>query len=144
LGEKIHRQNVLDVLKDGWGGYIGKFQDLSPDARLVFLEKQGYRRLADLLAHIVGWWETGLQAIQMYQTDPDARQPVIDVDSFNARAVEKVSGQTEEEVIRLFEATRCRFVEVVTNLSEEEFQDARIINQINMELIGHLEDHKIS
>lgn len=142
--EKIARQNVLVVLTKDWGNYVSKFQGLSPEAQAAFLKKQGYQRLADLLSHIVAWWEVGLQAIENFRTDPDARQPEIDVDPFNAKAVEKVRNTTDAEVIQSFEKMRRKFVDCVTNLSEDDFQDERIVNQIKIELINHLEEHKIS
>ncbi len=141
--EEITQQSVLAVLTRDWGSYIGKFQSLSPETQAAFLKKQGYQKLADLLAHIAAWWEVGLQAIENFRTDLDARQPEIDVDPFNARAVEKVRNATDGEVIQAFEKMRRKFVDCVTNLSENDFQDERIVNQIKMELINHLEDHKI-
>ena len=141
--EKIDRQNVLAVLTNEWGNYVSKYQSLSPEEQSALLKKQGYPRLADLLAHIAAWWEVGLQAIQNFRTDPDAKQPEIDVDSFNARAVEKVRNTTEGEVIQSFEKMRRKFLDCVTDLSEADFQNEKIVNQIKMELINHLEDHCI-
>ena len=140
---KITRQDVLDILTNDWGNYVSKFQSLSPEAKSAFLEKQGYKRLADLLSHIMAWWEVGLQAIENFRTAPDYKQPEIDVDVFNARAVEKVHNLTDRNVIQSFEEMRRKFVDVVTNLTDNDFQNDKIVNQINMEFIGHLEDHRI-
>ena len=141
--ETINRQNVLDVLDNEWGNYASNFQRLTPDAQAAFLEKQGYKRLADLLSHIAAWWEEGIKAIGNFRTDPDARQPDIDVDIFNARAMEKVRDGGDDEVIQFFEKMRRKFVEVVMDLSDSDFRNERIVNQIKMELINHLEDHRI-
>jgi hypothetical protein len=141
--ETINRQNVLDVLDNEWGNYVSTFQRLSPDAQAAFLKKQGYKRLADLLSHVAAWWEEGMKAIGIFRTDPDARQPDIDVDIFNAGAVEKVRDACDDEVIQSFEKMRRKFVEVVTALSESDFRNERTVNQIKMELINHLEDHRI-
>ena len=141
--EKITRQSVLDLLNGEWADYVDQFQHLPPTIQATFLEKQGYQRLADLLAHIVAWWEEGMQAIQRYKSNPAARQPEIDVDSFNARAVEKVHGISDAEEVRAFEEARCKFVEMVKKLSEDDFKDERVQNQIKWELINHLEDHRI-
>jgi hypothetical protein len=141
--DEITRQNVLNLLNGDWADYVSRFQGLSPIVQAGFLEKQGYKRLVDLLAHIVAWWEEGLQAIQRYRNDPAARQPEIDVDSFNARAVEQARGVSEAEEIRVFENTRCKFTEVVKGLSEGDFEDERVLNQIKWELVNHLEDHRI-
>jgi hypothetical protein len=137
------RESAAAVLANGWGRYISDFQRLSPQEQAAFLNKQGYARLGDLLAHIQAWWETGLQAIESYRRDPQARMPEIDVDSFNARAVEAVRTKSEVEIVRTFEEMRSRFVEVLEGLSDGEFKDPRILKQIEMELIGHWEDHKI-
>jgi hypothetical protein len=141
--DKITRQSVLDLMAGDWADYVARFQSLPPAAQAAFLEKQGYKRLADLLAHIVAWWEVGLQAIQLYRSDPAAGQPGIDVDSFNARAVEQVRAVSEAEEIRVFEDARRRFVDVVKQLSEDDFKDERVLNQIRMELVNHLADHRI-
>jgi hypothetical protein len=139
----ITRKSVLDLLRGDWANYVGRFQGLSPVGQAAFLEKQGYKRLADLLAHIVAWWDEGLQAIQRFQTDPAARQSEIDVDSFNARAVEAVQSMSDADEIRAFEDTRLRFIEVVNALSEDDFGDKRVLNQIRWELVNHLEEHRI-
>ena len=142
--DEITQQNVLTVLNEEWGNYVGKFKSLSPEAQAVFLEKQGYKRLADLLAHIAAWWEQGLLALMSYKSDPDASQPEMDVDAFNANAVEKVRGLSEAEVVQSFEKMRRKFAGVISELSDDDFQDERITNQIRMELVNHLEDHRIN
>jgi hypothetical protein len=141
--DQITRQAVLDLLNGDWADYVARFQVLPPAAQAACLEKQGYKRLTDLLAHIVAWWEEGMHAIQRYKNDPAARQPEIDVDGFNARAVENVGSVSEAEEIYVFEEARRKFVEVVQKLSGEDFKDERVLNQIKWELVNHLEDHRI-
>jgi hypothetical protein len=143
MTENITRQSVLNLLNGDWADYVARFQGLTPSVQAAFLERQGYKRLADLLAHIVAWWDVGLQAIQRYKRDPAARQTEIDVDSFNARAVEKVRAVTEAEEIKIFEAARRKFVETVQTLSDDDFKDERILNQVRWELVNHLADHRI-
>ena len=141
--ETITRQAVLELLDGDWAKYVPRFQKLPSATQTEFLQQQGYQRLADLLAHIVGWWEVGLQNIQAYRRDPAARQPEVDVDSFNARAVEQVRDVSDAEEMRLFEAARRKFVECVRSLSEADFQDERVLNQLRWELVNHLEEHRI-
>jgi hypothetical protein len=138
--DTITRQSVLDLLAGDWADYVPRFQALPPAVRAAFLEQQGYKRLADLLAHIVAWWEVGLQAIPRYQSDPAARLAEIDVDSFNARAVEQVRAVSESDEIRIFEDARRKFVDVVKQLSDDDFKDERILTQIRWELVNHLAD----
>ena len=141
--DKITRQSLLDLLNGDWANYVSRFQGLSPAARAVFLEKQGYKRLADLLAHIAAWWEVGLENIGTYRRDPAFRQPEIEVDDFNASAVQRVRARSDFDEIKTFEAARLNFIKVVKGLSEADFQDERVLDQIRMELVNHLEEHRI-
>jgi hypothetical protein len=141
--DTITRQSVLDLLAGDWADYVPHFQALSPAAQAAFLQQQGYKRLADLLAHIISWWEYGMQAIPRYHSDPAARLAEIDVDSFNARAVERVRGVSENEEIRVFEEARRKFIDFTKQLSDEDFNDERILTQYKWELVNHLEDHRI-
>ena len=57
--------------------------------------------------------------------------------------MEKVHGISDAEEIQIFEKARHKFVEFVKELSEDDFKDERVQNQIKWELINHLEDHRI-
>ena len=134
---------MLDLLSGDWADYVPHFQSLSPVARAAFLQQQGYKCLVDLLAHIVAWWEYGMQAIPRYHSDPAARLAEIDVNSFNARAVAQVHGVSESEEIRVFEEARHKFIDLTRQLPDEDFMDERILTQYKWELVGHLEEHRI-
>jgi hypothetical protein len=141
--DSITRQSSLDLLAGDWANYVPRFQALPPAAQAAFLQQQGYKRLADLLAHIVAWWEVGMQAIPRYRSDPAAQLAEIDVDSFNARAVEQVRAVPEAEEIKVFEAARRKFAELVMKMTDDDFKDERILTQIKWELVNHLADHQI-
>jgi hypothetical protein len=138
------RQQALDALQNEWGTYVERFHSLAPQERAAFLEKQGYRRFADLLAHIMAWWQDGIGCIGRYKIDRGFEHPAIDVDVYNARAVEKVAGRGESEVIADFESMRRKFVDCVGALGDADLQDGRIAKQLEMELLGHYEEHKIA
>jgi hypothetical protein len=55
--DTITRQSVITLLNEDWAEYVARFQKLPSSAQAAFLEKQGYKRLADLLAHIAAWWK---------------------------------------------------------------------------------------
>ena len=139
----ITRQSVLALLVGDWANYVARFQALPPADQAAFLQQQGYKRLADLLAHIVAWWEVGMQAIPRYQADPAAKLLEIDVDSFNARAVEQVQAVSEAGEIMVFEAARRKFLDLSNQLTDEDFRDERILTQFKWELVNHLEEHRI-
>ncbi|MGE5776292.1 MAG: hypothetical protein ACM33V_08730 [Chloroflexota bacterium] len=137
------QQHVLDILQGDWAEYVEKLRRLSPQARSTFLASQGYARLADLLAHITAWWQVGYQSIERYLVDPAAQPGKYDVDAFNARAVAGVAGLDEAHIIGSFERMRSFLVDFVKNLPETAFEDARVVNQLNMEFTGHLGEHRL-
>ncbi len=139
----LTRQQVLNVLQEDWGSYVQRFHSLPPQAQAAFLEAQGYARLADLLAHILAWWEVGFQSIKRYLDDPQARPGEYEVDAFNAAAVAKVGGLSEESVVASFEAMRADLCDFVQSLPAAAFENAQVLSQLNMELIGHLHDHDL-
>ena len=141
--DSITRQSVLDLLAGDWADYVACFQALPPAAQAAFLQQQGFKRLADLLAHIVAWWEVGMQAIPRFQSDPAARPAEIEVDRFNAQAVEQVRTVSDGEEIQVFEEVRHKFSDFVRRLSVDDFKDERILTQFKWELVSHLEDHRI-
>jgi hypothetical protein len=139
----LTRQAVLDILQEDWATYVQRYRCLSPDARSAFLGQQGYARFADLLSHLVAWWEVGYHAIESYLADPAFQPKEYNVDAFNAEAVTKVVGIDEEAVVEAFEKMRCFLLEFVKALPDTAFENEKVVNQFNMELVGHLSDHNI-
>ena len=139
----LTRQEFLNTLQGDWKTYVQRFQGLSPQAQSAFLVKQGYARFADLLSHLIAWFEVGHQAVERYLADPQSQPKEYDVDAFNADAVAKVAGFDEEHVIESFEKMRIFMLEYVKALPETAFEDERVVNQLDMELVGHLSGHNI-
>jgi hypothetical protein len=139
----VVRKQYLDVLKQDWGTYVKRYRLLSDNGRRRFLSAQGYSRFADLLAHFIAWWQEGMRKGNLMLEDPIFRPPEIDIDEFNARAVERFSGMNEPEVERTFEATRQEFAGWVRKLPEKAFEDKRITDWLHMDILGHLEEHQI-
>lgn len=138
---ELTREQTLDALENGWGTYVRRFKQLSPAEQEEFLRKQGYARLADLLAHVLAWWTNGHRRTQEYLVNPDLPPEEYDVDDFNANAVKLFRSTPEEEVIRLFEEKRAAWVALVKSLPAEAFQNEKIRARVHIELIGHLEEH---
>ncbi len=140
---ELTREQVFDALQYGWGTYVARFRRLSPAAQATFLVKQGYARLADLLAHVVAWWREGQQAIQSMLDDPNFQSPSYDVDAFNAQAVASYRDLGEPAVIVAFESARQAWLALVADLSEDAFQSQKITERLHIELIGHLAEHDV-
>jgi hypothetical protein len=137
------RQDILNILQEDWGTYVGRFRGLPPEAQSTFLAEQGYDRFADLLSHIIAWWEIGHQAIEGYLTDPQFQPNEYDVDAFNAEAVAKAGGLDDVKVIESFEKMRGFLFEYVKALPGNVFENEKVVNQFNLELVGHLSEHDI-
>lgn len=139
----LTRQQVLDILQGDWATYVARFHRLAPEAQSAFLTQQGYARFADLLAHIRAWWEVGQQTIEHYLAEPQYQVPEYAVDAFNAAAVARVQHLDEPAVVQAFEQTRQFLVDFTRRLPEAAFADERVVDQFNMELVGHLNDHQL-
>ena len=137
------RQEVLNILQEDWATYVQRFRCLSPEAQSTFPAEQGYARFADLLSHIIAWWEVGYHAVERYLTDPEFQPRQYDVDAFNAEAVAKAGGLDEDNVIESFEKMRGFLVEFVKALPDTAFENEKVVKQFNMEFVGHLSDHNI-
>ena len=140
------RGQVLATLQNDWATYAERFHHLSPEAQATFLARQGYARLADLLAHITAWWTEGSRAIEDLLIDPDAVKHLkdYDVDAFNAQAVSSVRELEETAVIESFEAMRQRMVRLVMSLPEAAFQQKRLADRLRIEVIGHYAEHALA
>jgi hypothetical protein len=139
----LSRKDILDTLQTGWGTYVQRFQKMSPAAQTAFLKQQGYARLADLLAHVVAWWEVGHHAIDNYLSNPAFVPPGYNVDSFNAEAVAGVSGVDEHTMIESFEKARISLIAYIRSLPDAAFENEKVVNQFNMDVIGHLQEHAL-
>jgi hypothetical protein len=139
----VTREQLLDGLQAGWGTYVQRFNDLSPDQQTTYLQQQGYACFGDLLAHVTAWWSDGQQSISTLLVRPDTPPKEYDVDAFNARAVAQSQGLSEPELILRFDETRAAMQKVVDDLPEEAMQNPRINKRLSVEIIGHLEEHAL-
>ncbi|MCL4560474.1 MAG: hypothetical protein M1281_07665 [Chloroflexi bacterium] len=140
----LTRAQCLTGLETGWGTYVERFRRLSPPEQAAWLKQQGYTRLADLLGHVIAWWEQAIPDIECKIADPGFQSPDVDVDTFNARAVQRFSAFDEAAVIRLFEAQRRAMLDLVLRLPERAFGDKNLRDRLHIEIIGHLEEHEIA
>jgi hypothetical protein len=140
---EITRDMIMDTLREKWGPYVERFQRLSPDEQRVFLVRQGYPHLRGLLGHVIAWWELGKYSIEQILIDPAYKGTDIDVDLFNARAIERFSGESDDAVIAAFEKMRSTMLDFVKGLPQEAFLNKRINERLYIEFIDHFEEHLI-
>jgi hypothetical protein len=144
MENNITRDSILDCLTQNWGEYVSKIKGLEDKEQRLFLKQQGYARLLDLLAHITAWWQDGMQKVAAFQQDANYQPPAVNVDVYNAAAVKSVKDRSEEAVIDSFETTRLQFIELAQMLSDADLKNPKITRQLEMEIIGHYQEHKIN
>ena len=136
-------REVIHVLEEGWGVYVRQFNALSSEEQAAFLEKQGFERFHDLLAHVIGWWEEGLRIITGILDDPSFTWEDRDVDAYNRELIEKFRSWSEEDLLLHYENVREAFLNLVADLSEDALANEDIHYWLKEDVITHLEDHKI-
>jgi len=139
----VLREQLVKVLEQDWGTYVKRYRLLPENDRRRFLSAQGYPRFADLLAHIIAWWEKGMRKGKIMLEDPGFRPLEFDVDEFNARAVMRFFRMDEPGVMRVFESARQDLTGWIAQLPEKGFQDKRMTEWLHMDVLGPLEEHQI-
>jgi hypothetical protein len=135
------QEQLLACLQNDWGSYLPRFERFSAEQQVAFLKKQGYARFGDLLAHVIAWWQEAFPAIENMLEDPAYRSPDVDVNAFNAQAVANFSELDEPAIILSFETLRAAWLDLVSALPDEAFQDPRICHRLHIEIIGHFHEH---
>lgn len=140
----VSRERVLEALERGWGEYGAAYDHLSAEDQSEFVHRQGYERFADVLAHVIAWWNEGRLLITAFLNDPRYKPGERDVESFNAKAVEAFAGSSEDDVRRVFEEARKSMIAFVLELPPEAFESERVMALLNSEIVDHLAEHSLS
>lgn len=140
---KISRAQFVDILQNKWANYIDQFNQLSPQQQKLFLNQQGYARLADLLAHITAWWADAAANIERMRADPLLPNPDYDIDAFNAGAVQKAAGLSESAVIKAYQAQLLAMLALLDSLSDAQLDAENINTRLYYEIIMHWSEHEI-
>lgn len=132
---------VVDTLQREWGDYVEEYRALTGERQQAFLSKQGYARFADLLAHIIAWWEQGISVIE--SASPDDPCEVEDVDAFNASAVERYRALDEPAVQSQYENTRLTLANLVDMLPGEILGRSNVNTWLRADVLEHYFEHAI-
>ncbi len=133
---------VLDTLQREWAGYAERFHGLTEEQK-EFLEKQGFPRFRDLVAHIVAWREEGLRLIDGVAKDPAHRMPEFDTDAFNAQVVELFGQMGEADVWKRYEAARGALIELLINLPDMTYEQREVQAWLHSDVLEHYFDHAV-
>ena len=76
-------------MEDEWGTYLERFNRLPVDEQSTRVKQQGYEQFRDILAHILAWWDEGMEVILALAEGREFERRKYDFDAFNAEAVAK-------------------------------------------------------
>jgi hypothetical protein len=140
---KVTIHQLLDALQTGWGQYVAGFERLSPAEQAAFLQRQGYSRFHDLLAHICAWWEETLEVVTAILEVRDLPERHYNVDAFNATAIAKFQDWKESDLLTHYENLREALLYLMAELPEEALTNRRIAGWLHASVIEHLDEHRL-
>jgi hypothetical protein len=138
----ISRNEFITSLEKDWKCFVERYTTLPPKKRQAYLTRQGYPDLGALLAHILAWWMDGQQVVEEMRGNPALSLANYDVNTFNARAVEKFQDVDEQTMIQMFEAQRAAMLDLVSRLEERELKQENINTRLYYEIIMHWKEHE--
>ena len=82
----ITKQRTLDFIEYEWGTYVERFQRLPQDVQERRVRNMGYESFRDMLAHILAWWDEGMEVVRAIAEEREFERKKYDFDAFNAEA----------------------------------------------------------
>ena len=82
-----YKQRTLNFLEIEWGTYIERFTRWPAEQGLKRVEAQGYQQLRDMLAHIVAWWQEGMEIILAIAEEREYERKKYDFDSLGCNSI---------------------------------------------------------
>ncbi|HZJ24325.1 MAG TPA: hypothetical protein VFD54_13495, partial [Anaerolineales bacterium] len=87
----ITKQRTLDYVDIEWANYVERFSRLPVEEQAERVRKQGYEQFRDILAHVLAWWDEGMDVILALAEGSEFERRKYDFDAFNAEAVARYS-----------------------------------------------------
>lgn len=137
----ITKQRALDYVDLEWGTYVERFQRLPGEEQQKRLRKMGYESLRDLLAHVLAWWDEGMDIILAIAQERPFERKRYDFDLFNAEAVAKYAAWDEAKFMAQFETTRRKMGADLESIDEAVFENRRVKSWVRGILIFHAREH---
>ncbi|MBI5952108.1 MAG: ClbS/DfsB family four-helix bundle protein [Chloroflexi bacterium] len=138
------KQRTLDFLEIEWATYIERFNRLPPAEGLKRVNGQGYERFRDMLAHIVAWWEEGMDIILAIAEEREFERKKYDFDIFNAEAVATYKNRDEKEFLAHFEQVRQKSIADLKSMNEAAWENRRVRGWVNGIFIDHAREHLVA
>lgn len=138
------KQRTLNFLQIEWGTYVERFNHLPPEEGLRRVNEQGYERFRDMLAHILAWWEEGMDIILAIAEGREYERKKYDFDVFNAEAVAKYKSWDEVEFLARFQQTRLKAIADLKSMDEAAWDNKRVRSWVNGIFISHAREHMVA
>lgn len=132
---------VTDMLEREWAGAVARFQALPEDQQAAFLQKQGFARFRDLIAHVLAWWDEGIRLFEAGGNS--AVGDIPDVDAFNAAAVAKYDTWDEPALFAEYEVMRQTLINLADSLPDEVYQKPNVQDWLRSDVLQHYYDHAV-
>ena len=139
----ITKQRTLNYVEIEWQSYIERFNRLPEDEQAKRVRQQGYKQFRDILAHVLAWWDEGMEVILALAEEREFQRKKYDFDAFNAEAVEKYRSWDEAEFLSQFEETRQKMGADLRSMDEAVFEKPRVKSWIRGILINHAREHLV-
>lgn len=140
----ITRQRALEYVEIEWGSYVERFYNLPEKERNQRVKDMGYESFRDLLAHILGWWEEGMDIILAIAEERQYERKKYDFDVFNAESVARYKSWNDKEFMAQFEKTRQKMGTDLRSMKEAAFENRRVKTWIQGIIIHHAREHLIT
>jgi hypothetical protein len=127
-----------------WGTYVERFQHLPEAKQKTRIRKNGYESFRDMLAHILAWWQEGMEIIHAIAGEREFERKKYDFDLFNAEAVAKYKSWNEAEFMVYFEKTRQEMEADLGSMPESLFENRRVRSWLNGIVFQHAREHLVA
>lgn len=138
------KQRALNFLEIEWATYIERFNRWPVEEGMKRAEAQGYQQFRDMLAHVLAWWEEGMEIILAIAEEREYARKKYDFDAFNAEAVAKYKDWDESEFLAHFEKMRQKVVTDLKSMNETAWENRRVRTWVNGIFIGHAREHLVA
>ncbi len=133
-------RTLLKALGDGWQAYLPAVSALGEEARRAYMDRQGYQRLRDLLAHATAWNEETLGVVAVLQRGGAIQR--YDADAFNAQALARFRLYSGAEVEQRFTQANTALSRLLAVLPESALEQQSVYVWLVMTIVEHFNEHR--
>jgi hypothetical protein len=131
-------------MQEEWGTYVERFKRLPKEVQEKRVKKQGYESFRDMLAHILAWWEEGMEIIHAVVQEREFERKKYDFDVFNAEAVARYKPWDEAEFMTHFERTRRQMEADLKSMNDAAFEHRRVKAWLRGIVFSHAREHLVT